>query len=145
MAPRVAYDHVISPDGMASFTGFGPVPAIERVDWDEGPPPATRGAGATVYNGDGTTHRETVLAAHPGTRYSLRMSGFTGRAALVIGRMEEDWRFHADGDGTLIERTFDVHPPAWPRAPLTLAFVHLFLGPAVRRSSRTIARALAAR
>lgn len=101
--PNTVFDFAMSPANMpAVFTGYGPVPGIDRVeniDHDE----TQAGTIRLVINGDGSVIEEEVLEFERPCvqRYRLN-SGFRIPFSLLVKSGGGHWTFEPDGDATRI-------------------------------------------
>ena len=100
-----AYAFLISPPAYQTFIGWGPIPGILRLDWEEGDSSVV-GACARVHNTDGSTHRETVTVADPPTRYAIRIDEFSSIFDKLVDHATEDWTLSSTGSTTRVERCF---------------------------------------
>lgn len=100
-----AYAFLISPPAYQTFIGWGPIPGIERLDWQKGDSSQV-GSCATVHNTDGSTHRETVMVASTPTRYAIRIDEFSSIFNKLVTHATEDWTLSASGESTRVDRCF---------------------------------------
>ena len=110
------YDFLTSPAGYETFTGWGPIPAIERLEWHEGD---SRKAGsvATVHSADGSTHTEKVVLAQRPTLYAVEIGEFSSAFRLLTAGATERWGMMPVPEGTRVDRTFEFRlrsPLLWP-------------------------------
>ena len=127
---QATYDMLTSPPGYETFIGWGPIPAIVRLEWHRGDS-RTPGSVATVHSADGSTHTETVVVAEPPGRYAVAISDFSSAFRLLTEGATERWEMSEALEGTRIERTFEFRlrsPLLWPIGRL--------LGAAFRKAVR---------
>lgn len=100
-----AYAFLISPPAYQTFIGWGPIPGIERLEWQQGDSSKV-GSFATVHNKDGSTHRETVVVADAPTAYAIEIDRFSSIFDKLVKNASERWSLSAAGDATRVERSF---------------------------------------
>jgi len=139
--PEPVFDRIASEQGFLMFEGFGPIPGLARIVFEQGGYRET-GSEARVTNTDGSTHREQITTCEPPHRYAVQIHSLSSAFRLLVSRIDESWELTSKGDGTEVRRTFAFtlrSPLFWP-ASLLLAQV-LFRA-AIRRNHRALARAL---
>lgn len=127
----------------AMFTGWGPFPAVHRVDgqtgaWDR------VGRTRTIRLADGGAVTETVVEFAPGQGFAYELTGFTDVFDRLVHGVRGEWGFTPDGDGSLVRWTWEF--AARPGRRLLMALV---VGPLWRvymaRMIRTAVRELSRR
>lgn len=116
LGAEATYDFLTSPPAYETFTGYGPIPGIERLEWHEGDS-RTAGSVATVHSTDGSTHTERVVLAERPTLYAVEISGFSSAFRLLTKGATERWGMVPAPGGTRLERTFEFQlrsPLLWP-------------------------------
>jgi len=130
--PEVVWDHLADLGSMTSFVGWGPVPGIVDVRWenDDGFRVA---AIRLVTNSDGSRHREEILAAERGKLLADRIFGLGKPGSWLIAEILDTFELseRADG-GTTMKRTFDIRPRSALAVPL-LAVAAVAFGKAMDR------------
>ena len=109
LSPDQLVDEIFKIDNWSGFTGWGPLPGIERVELLE----LTRAKIGTrfgVTNTDESTHEETVVEYVPQQRLVMRIENFSAPLGKIADHFVETWRFDAHAGHTTIERTFDLIP-----------------------------------
>lgn len=103
---EATYDFLTSPPAYETFTGYGPIPGIERLEWHEGDS-RTAGSRATVHSTDGSTHTERVVLADRPTLYAVEISEFSSAFRFLTKGASERWGMMPAPGGTKLERTFE--------------------------------------
>lgn len=103
---EATYDFLTSPPAYETFTGYGPIPGIDRLEWHEGDS-KTAGSRATVHSKDGSTHTERVVLADRPTLYAVEISEFSSAFRLLTKGATERWGMIPVAGGTKLERTFE--------------------------------------
>lgn len=88
---------------------FGPLPAISRVDDQEGPW-RTKGQSRTIRTADGGVQREELVEVSRPHVFGYRLTPVRGPLLLLIATVDGTWAFRATGDGTDITWQWIVHP-----------------------------------
>jgi hypothetical protein len=121
---EATYDFLVSPLAFQLFTGWGPIPGIDRLEWKQGDP-TREGSVATVHNTDGSTHTETIVLAQRPTLYGGDIEGFSSAFRFLTAGATERWGMTPVPEGTRIERTFRFRlrsPLLWPLGAMIGAF-----------------------
>lgn len=100
LMPLVA-DHPLP----AMFTGWGPFPAVTRVDGQEGSWDRV-GKVRTIHLADGGTVTETVVEHAPGG-FAYELTRFTDVFDRLVHGVRGEWGFAPDGDGTIVRWTWE--------------------------------------
>lgn len=94
------------------MTGFGPFPAIERVEgidgtWD------TSGATRRVYLADSTSAHEELTLVEAPRRFTYLVTDNTGPLGKMVRAIHGDFRFSQKAGGTRVDwsQTFDTRLP----------------------------------
>lgn len=136
--PGETYDFFTSPEAYRMFTGFGPIPGIREVVWEQGEA-AALGSIGRVHNTDGSTHRERVTQAERGRAYDLAIDEISSAFRHMVARIEEHTRFepaNADGSHTRITRTFRFHARSVAFLPVLQLISKFFRGAVVKNHQR---------
>jgi hypothetical protein len=118
-AAEAVFDHAFDPEHLAALLGgWGPVPAVARVDRLDAGPYAI-GSKRRIHNSDGSVLDEEVLVHEPPRRHGYRLFGeFGGLAKLLVREGRGDWEFHpTDAGETLVRWRYEftlTTPLAWP-------------------------------
>lgn len=143
--PAEVFDYVTDPAAAAEFfTGYGPIPAIERVDMFDGATPAV-GAARRIVLTDGSQLREEILELERPRRHAYRVTGYQGLFRRLTSAGEGQWTLTPQGSGTRIvwKYTYALTSPlAWP---LALPLVHLLMRGAMQRALGRIGAHFASR
>ncbi len=132
----LALDPVAFP---ALFRGFGPVPAVRRIEPD-GPPRV--GATRRLENSDGSRPRERITAFDPPRLHAYALEGLRPPLAWLAQGGHAEWRFAAEPGGTRVDWRYAftlTSVLAWPLAWLVVA---IFMREAMRRCLAAMAARL---
>lgn len=102
------------------FAGFGPIPAIRRIEPHSPPAP---GSLRTLENSDGSQLTECITALEPARRHAYTLTGLQPPLAWLVREGAADWRFEPDADGTRTtwHYRFELaHLWTWPLAWLLM-------------------------
>ncbi|MAQ19025.1 MAG: hypothetical protein CMN30_30030 [Sandaracinus sp.] len=116
VTPEVTYGMITSEPGYETFIGWGPIPAIQGLEWHQGNP-RIAGSHATVFSSDGSTHSERVVVAEPPYHYAVAIGDFASAFRLLTEGATERWVLSDVAEGTRIDRTFEFRlrsPLLWP-------------------------------
>lgn len=105
LGPEPAFDFLLSPKAFELFTGWGPIPGVLRLDWEQGSS-AEEGSVGRVHNSDGSTHRERVLEVARPRRYVVAIDEFSSAFRLLTEGATESWELTPTEAGTRIDRRF---------------------------------------
>ena len=87
---------------------YGPIPAIKETrqegTW------GTVGQTRTIVLADPGTMQERLEVVQRPDRFGYTLDGVTGPMRLLAERVEGRWAFEADGDGTRITWSWELHP-----------------------------------
>ena len=118
LEPKPAYDFLLSESAFRMFDGYGPIPGIERLEWQHGGDSGTVGSIGTVHSNDGGTHRETVRVADSPREYAIGIDEFSSAFRFLTTGATERWLLSPGGpDSTFIVREFSFKlrsPLLWP-------------------------------
>ena len=113
------------------FGGYGVIPGIASAHYEHRAEGMV-GSRIRVRNRDGSTHREEIHEWSPRTRVEMQMREFSQPLQSLATHFVEEWIFSERSPGTLVQRTFTLHPRShltWP----PLLVVSLLLKRAVAR------------
>jgi len=139
VSPDAVFDYATSAEAASEFfQGFGPIPAIRKIEFLPGSGPRVGGR-RQVLLADGTALEEEILELQPPARHSYRVSGFRPPLSLLAKSGKGTWDFSSRPEGTGITWHYAYHlasPLAWP---LGAVLVKLFMRGAMRRALGRIA------
>jgi hypothetical protein len=124
----------------ACFRGFGPIPALRRIQADEAP---AVGATRTVESADGALMRERITAYDPPRHHAYVLDGLRPPLRWLVREGHADWRFAGHPQGTRVTwryRFVPTSPLAWP---LAAPLLKVFMQGAMRRCLDAMRRELA--
>lgn len=112
------------------FRGFGPIPALTRIELDQ-----PLGAGVTrhVHSADGAVMLESVRMYDPPYRHAYTLLGIKAPLSWLVSAGHADWRFDSSELGTLVHwhYRFELTSPiVWP---LAFPLLRLFMLTAMQR------------
>lgn len=136
--PDDAYDFLVSPAAFETFTGWGPIPGIDRLEWQHGGC-SQEGSVATVYNTDGSTHRERVVLAARGERYEIAIDEFSSAFRFLVSGARETWVLEPNAAGTLGHREFVFQLRSAAGYPIGLLVAKFFRNAIVRNHQAMLA------
>ena len=110
---------------------YGPIPPIERVDFD-GDAWGTVGQARTIRTADGGSMVEELVAVDPPHRFAYEIGGITGPMKPLVSRVEGEWAFEAVGTGCRITWSWTVHAASKASALGLGVFGRFWLGYARR-------------
>ena len=119
----------------ATWTGWGPFPAVLRVEAQTGGWDAV-GQTRRPQLGDGGEVTETIIEYTPGVGFAYELTGFTDVFDRIVRGVRGEWTFTPDGDGSVVHWTWEFKPRLG-RGPLVAAVIV----PLYRRYMRQILRA----
>ncbi len=103
------FNYIVPVDLSHIFKKYKNLPAITKTDETEKWIKA--GLTRTVYFGDGSTSKETLLTVVPHSSFSYKIENFTSQLRFLAKRIEGDWIFTDLGNGqTKIEWTYKIVP-----------------------------------
>jgi hypothetical protein len=124
----------------ALFAGFGPIPALRRIELHA---PLAPGATRSVHSSDGSQLTERVIVHQPPQRHAYVLDGLRPPLRWQVRQGEADWRFTAVQGGTFVAWRYRftlAHALVWPLAAPLLA---VFMRGAMRRCLAAMADACA--
>lgn len=124
-SPDAVWDFFHSPEGYALFVGYGPIPALIRVEWSDGDHERVGSIGRVRF-ADGSTQRERVLRSERPNRYEIAIDEFSSVFRFLVREAREDVRFVAEGGKTRLVRRFSFTPRGVLAVPLALVIRGLF-------------------
>lgn len=107
--PSQIVEAFLNLDNWPGFTGYGPLPGIRSAEF-EVRTPEILGTRIRVINTDGSRHEEVVVAWNPDCGFSLVLQNFTPPLSKLATHFVETWEFMPGPKGTLVRRTFELHP-----------------------------------
>ncbi|MBX3251438.1 MAG: SRPBCC family protein [Myxococcales bacterium] len=105
VGPDDAWDFFLSPRGYETFTGYGPIPGIDRLEWQRGSN-LEPGSMALVHSKDGSTHHEHVVRVERPAHYEIRIDNFSSAFRLLVSGGIEIAKFSPVSGGTRLDRRF---------------------------------------
>ena len=132
------FDFVASEQGFLSFSGYGPIPGLKQVVFEQGSYQRV-GSESRVTNTDGSTHRERILACDRPRQFRVLIYGLSPPFGKLVRQIEERWSVTSEPRGCRLSRTFAFElrsPLLWP---LSLLLVQVLFRGAMRRHHRTVA------
>lgn len=131
------FDFTNDAANFTSFVGFGPVPGIRKASYETAGPPRL-GSTRRILKTDGTEHIEEITVFERPSRHTSRITALSPPFSWLVRSGQDDWKFVADGSGTVVERTF-TFTLTYPLAALVaFPLLHLFMRMAVRRDLRNL-------
>jgi hypothetical protein len=112
-------------DRWAEFNGYGPLPGIERAEY-EIRTESMIGSRVRVRNQDGSTHVEEFYEWDPGRKISMKMHNFSPPLSGLATHFIEEWTFVPQGNATHATRTFQLFPKSGFTRPLLWIISLLF-------------------
>jgi Polyketide cyclase / dehydrase and lipid transport len=107
--PEVAFDGVLAVPIPEIFSErSGPIPPIREVREQEGAWGRV-GQTRTIVLGDGNTNLETLVAADRPGSYRYRLTDFTGPMKALVGSVDGEFSFAAEGSGTRVTWSWQMH------------------------------------
>ncbi|WP_166793174.1 SRPBCC family protein [Cryobacterium lactosi] len=127
---------VRSVDPALTFTGFGPLPAVEATS--HGGPWDRTGDVRTLTFSDGTTARETITSTGAPAHYSYRLDGLSNVLGRLVHHAESSWRFIPETEGSRWEWTFTFATKRYRTTLLRVAILPLWTRYMTRILARTV-------
>lgn len=121
--PAEAFDFLVSAEAVPLFDGYGPVPGIERLVWEQGQSDVV-GSEGVVHSRDGSTHRERVLVSDRPHLYVIKIWGFSSPFRFLTNDARESWALEPNTQGTSAVREFSFtlrSPLLYPLARVVAA------------------------
>ncbi len=88
------------------FTGWGPFPAVTRVEGQTGAWDAV-GRTRLLQLGDGGSVRETIVEFTPGHGFAYELTGFTDVFDRLVHGVRGEWGASPDGTGSVLRWTWE--------------------------------------
>lgn len=123
----------------ALFPGYGPIPAIRRVELQG---IAAVGTKRQIHNSDGSVLDEEILQLDAPHRHRYRLGGFRAPFAWLVREGEADWQFRDDGAGTTVEWHYRFEPASTLAQPFAALLLHGFMQRAMQRCLGKMSEAL---
>jgi hypothetical protein len=119
----IAFEHIVPIDLPSIFTGYGPLPAVTRTRDQSGSWDAT-GRSRTVEFSDGSSARESLTGHEYPTRFTYRITGFTGVLRFFASEALGEWNFErvAGGRSTKVRWRYEFVSRAKVLRPLVGVF-----------------------
>lgn len=113
--PSRVFALLLDPDAFpATFRGYGPIAAIERIVLDAAP---ALGSTRSIHNADGSVLRERITALEPPNRHAYRLDGFVAPFAWLVRAGHADWRLEPQPSGSMLRWSYRFEltsPLLWP-------------------------------
>ena len=93
----------------ATFTGWGPFPAVTGVETQTGGWDAV-GQTRRPQLADGGEVTETVVEYTAGVGFAYELTGFTDVFDRIVVGVRGEWTFTPDGDGSIVRWTWEFKP-----------------------------------
>lgn len=122
----------------ATWTGWGPFPAVLRVEAQTGGWDAV-GQSRRPQLADGGEVTETIVEYVAGVGFAYELTGFTDVFDRVVRGVRGEWTFTPDGDGSMVRWTWEFKPRLGLRPIVAGVIVPLY-----RRYMRQIIRSTVA-
>lgn len=119
----------------ALFPGYGPIPAIRRVELHG---VAAAGTKRQIHNSDGSVLDEEILELDAPHRHRYRLSGFRAPFAWLVRQGEADWQFRDEDGGSRVEWHYRFEPASALARPFAALLLRGFLQPAMQRCLRRL-------
>lgn len=119
------------------FSGFGPIPALTRIELHQ---PLAVGVNRAVHSADGAVMQETVTAFDPPHQHAYRLQGIRPPLSWLVSSGAADWQFQQVPGGTEVRWTYCftlTTPWVWP---LAFPLLKLFMATAMQRCLAALAR-----
>jgi uncharacterized protein YndB with AHSA1/START domain len=138
--PEAVFALAIDPERFpAMFVGFGPVPALRRIELHA---PAAVGSTRDVEGADGARMLERITALDPPRHHAYVLSRLRPPLSWLAREALADWRFSAHGGGTQVCWTYRfalTSPLAWA---IAYPILRIFMQGAMQRCLGRMARTL---
>jgi hypothetical protein len=125
----------------ATFTGYGPIPAIRSIEIAG---PLTNGTLRRIHNADGSILIEQVTTIEPPIRHAYTLTGFSLPFSMLVTRGDADWSVAESAAKSKVEwrYTFTLTTPlVYPLCAFVIGF---FMRRAMQRCLDNMARVLVA-
>jgi hypothetical protein len=133
-SPAEICERILDVANWPGFTGYGPLPGIQSAEYAVRTPEIV-GSRIRVANLDGSSHVEEIVEWQSERRLRLVMQGFSPPLSRLATMFDELWEFQPADRGTLVRRSFELHPKSWfARFPLRV--IAILLRRAVARHLR---------
>ena len=119
LAPEVLLPLIADHPLPVMFTGWGPFPAVQRVEGQDGSWDAV-GKTRLLHLGDGGTVRETIVEHVPGHGFAYELTGFTDVFDRLVRGVRGEWGATPDGTGSVVRWTWEFAARPGRRALMAL-------------------------
>lgn len=123
----------------ALFRGYGPIPAIRRVELHG---VAAVGTKRQIHNSDGSVLDEEILELDAPRRQRYRLGGFRAPFAWLVRAGEADWQFRDDATGSTVEWHYRFEPASALARPFAALLLRGFMQRAMQRCLGKMGEAL---
>ena len=116
----------LKPEGISSniadtakweeFNGYGLLPGIKKATF-ETKTEEMIGSRIAVQNTDGSTHIEEIYRWEPEKTIGMKLHEFSPPLNKLATHFMEDWTFDQKPEGTLVQRSFELHPTSFFTKP----------------------------
>ena len=122
--PSELCDHILDLERWTSFSGYGPLPAIVKAEFEKRTP-ETKGTVVAITCADGSQHFEEITAWNPPQSFSLKLHNFSPPLVHLATHFDEQWHLRAEQDFTRVVRRFEMYPRKTLYRPLIWAISRL--------------------
>lgn len=133
-SPEVIAERILDLGNWSDFRGYGPLPGIERAEFQLRTP-EIEGSRIAVVNTDGSRHVEEIVEWRLPERLTMHLKEFGAPLEWLADRFEETWHFERLDGKTKVRRAFAMYPKS-NFSRLLLALIARFLKAAVARHLR---------
>jgi hypothetical protein len=134
-SPEQVAHTILDLENWNSFKGWGPLPGIREATF-LAKPEGIVGTRFGVTNTDGSKHVEEIIEWDPARRVRVRMHEFPKPLNMIASEFVETFHLTVRGDGTLVEREFEMTPRHALTRPM-LVVIGWMLKKAITRHSES--------
>lgn len=134
LTSQAVLEQILNVENWPKFRGYGPLPGIRHAVIIKQPAEIV-GTTFQITNDDGSTHIEEIIAWQPGQSLHTKLHNFSKPLSRLSTYFDELWSFDELPDGTLLTRTFHLHPKSILARPF-LWFISGFLRKAIVRHTQ---------
>lgn len=134
-SPEAVARKIMELENWKTFGGWGPLPGIREAVFEA----RTEGVVGTrfrVTSTDGSSHLEEIVEWDPARLVRVRMYDFPRSLARFSREFVETFRFTVRGDGTVVEREFELIPTGALARPV-LVLIGWMLGRAIDKHNKS--------